>query len=372
MNIDFSSCYDGGIIMTRNEGMFYAPKSVPSKVVAPGEFAFSTVALDHGHAYAMTQALMDAGATIKYVYDPDSGKVEAFLKAFPDAKKAKSEEEVFSDPETTLIVSAAIPSDRAALGIRAMKAGKDYFTDKPALTTLEQLEDVKKAISETGRKYMCYYSERLHSEAGTFVSQLIKEGAIGKVLQLNGLGPHRMHPETRPDWFFDKKKCGGILVDLGCHQIEQYLYYAGEEDAEVTMSRVANYEHKEMGTFDDFGDCAITGKNGSTLYFRVDWFTPEGLRAWGDGRTFILGTDGYIETRKYIDVTAPEKTENTVILVNREGEKRFNVTGQVGFPFFGEMILDMMNRTENAMTQKHVLKAAELAVIAEKNAKNLS
>ena len=354
--------------MKKNEGMFYAPKGVSSKVVKPGEFVFSVVALDHGHAYGMSQALIDAGAVIKYVFDPDSEKVSAFLSAFPEAKAAQSEEEVFSDPEASLIVSAAIPSERAALGIRAMNAGKDYFTDKPALTTLAQLADVKNAIRETGRKYMCYYSERLHSEAGTFVTQLIKAGAIGKVLQLNGLGPHRMHPETRPDWFFDKEKCGGILVDLGCHQIEQYLFYAGEEAATVTMSRTANYEHSDLGTFDDFGDCAITGKNGTTLYFRVDWFTPEGLRAWGDGRTFILGTDGYIETRKYIDVTAPEKCENTVILVNHEGEQRFNVTGKAGFPFFGELILDLLHRTENAMTQAHVLKAAELSVIAQQNA----
>ena len=354
--------------MKKNEGMFYAPKGVSSKVVKPGEFVFSVVALDHGHAYGMSQALIDAGAVIKYVFDPDSEKVSAFLSAFPEAKAAQSEEEVFSDPEASLIVSAAIPSERAALGIRAVNAGKDYFTDKPALTTLAQLADVKNAIRETGRKYMCYYSERLHSEAGTFVTQLIKAGAIGKVLQLNGLGPHRMHPETRPDWFFDKEKCGGILVDLGCHQIEQYLFYAGEEDATVTMSRTANYEHSDLGTFDDFGDCAITGKNGTTLYFRVDWFTPEGLRAWGDGRTFILGTDGYIETRKYIDVTAPEKCENTVILVNHEGEQRFNVTGKAGFPFFGELILDLLHRTENAMTQAHVLKAAELSVIAQQNA----
>lgn len=358
--------------MTRNEGMFYAPEGFVNKVAAPGEFIISTVALDHGHAYGMTQALIDAGATIKYVFDPDSEKVNAFLKAFPQAKAAKSEEEVLADPETALIVSAAVPCDRADLGIRVLKAGKDYFTDKPALTTMEQLDKVKKAVKETGRKYMCYYSERLHSEAGTFVDRLIRQGAIGRVLQVNGLGPHRMHPETRPDWFFDKEKCGGILVDLGCHQIEQYLYYAGETDAEVTMSRTANYEHKHLGTFNDFGDCAVTGKNGTSLYFRVDWFTPEGLRAWGDGRTFILGTDGYIETRKYIDVTAPEKAENTVILVNHEGEKKFNVTGKAGYPFFGELILDCIRRTENAMTQRHVLKAAELCITAQMNAETLA
>lgn len=353
--------------MSINDGMFYAPKGRPDKVVRPGEFVFSAVSMDHGHIYGMSQALIDAGATIRYAYDKDPEKLGAFLKAFPMAKAARCEEEALEDRGTHMIAGAAIPYERCALGLRVMRAGKDYFTDKAALTTLEQLEAAKKTASETGRKYMCYYSERLHSEAGTFVGQLIREGAIGRVIQINGLGPHRMHPETRPEWFFDREKCGGILVDLGCHQIEQFLYYTGETDATVTMSRRANYAHKNYEKLDDFGDCAVTGKNGATLYFRCDWFTPDGLRSWGDGRTFILGTDGYIETRKYVNVAVSGETDN-VFLVNHKGEKHFTVSGQAGYPFFGELIRDVLNRTENAMTQAHCFKAAELAVLAQKNA----
>src|SRR5690606_36039237 len=128
------------------------------------------------------------------------------------------------------------------------------------------------------------------------------QGEIGRVLSVTGFGPHRLNALSRPDWFFRREKYGGILCDIGSHQIEQYLHFAGEEDARVDCSRVANYDHPQYPELEDFGDCALTGQKGSTNYFRVDWFNPDGLRSWGDGRAFILGTKGYIEIRKYINV----------------------------------------------------------------------
>lgn len=354
------------------DGMNYAPKGKPMPVVAPGEFVFAAIGLDHGHIYGMCNGLMEAGATLKWVYDPDPEKVKRFLETYPGVKAAASEEEIFGDPEVKMVAGAAVTSERAALGIRAMKAGKDYFTDKAPLTTLEQLADVKKTIEETGKKYMCYFSERLHVEAAVYAGQLIKEGAIGKVLQVIGMGPHRETPGSRPDWFYEKDKYGGILCDIGSHQIEQFLFYCDVEDATVERSQIANYAHPDHPELDDFGDCMLKGANGTSMYFRVDWFTPDGLGTWGDGRTFILGTDGYIELRKYINVGTNDGTANHVFLVDKTGEHHFDVTGQVGFPFFGELILDCINRTEKAMTQAHCLKAAELCVIAEMKAEKLA
>ncbi len=280
---------------------------------------------------------------------------------------ASSEEEIFNDPEVKLIAGAAVPSERCALGLRAMKNGKDYFTDKSPFTTLEQLEAAKKMVKETGLKYYVYYSERLHVEGAVFAGELIKQGAIGKVLQVIGLGPHRLSKEIRPKWFFEKDKYGGILCDIGSHQIEQYLYYSGAKDAKVISSQVANYANPDTPELEDFGDVNLLGDNGTTNYFRVDWFTPDGLKTWGDGRTIILGTEGYIEIRKYIDI-AREKMGDNVYLVNKEVEERYSVTGKVGFPFFGEFILDCINRTENSMTQEHAFKAAELCLIAQEKA----
>jgi len=349
--------------MPNESGMNYAPKGKPNKVCSEGEFIFAAVGLDHGHIYGMSNGLIEAGAQVKWVYDPDPEKVAQYIKAFPQAKAARSEGEVLSDSSVHMIANAAIPCDRCSVGLRAMDAGKDYFTDKPPLTTLEQLQQAKDKVKSTGKKYAVYYSERVHVESAVYAGQLIDEGAIGRVINVIGMGPHR-EGKGRPDWFYDKKRFGGILCDIGSHQIEQFLYFTGAEDAVIQSARVANYNHKDHPDFEDFGDASLLANNGAAGYFRVDWFTPDGLSTWGDGRLFILGTKGYIELRKYADI-ARDPEGDQVYLVNNEGEHRFAVHGKVGYPFFGNLILDCLNRTENAMTQEHAFKAAELCVKAE-------
>lgn len=354
--------------MTSKDGMFYAPKcQKPQPVCGVGEFTIAAVALDHGHIYGMCNGLIEAGATLKWVYDPDVNKVKAFCKAFPDVNVAMTEDQVLEDDEVKLVASAAIPSERGALGIRVMDKGKDYFTDKAPFTTLDQLEAARVQVSNTGCKYMVYYSERLHVESAVYANQLIKDGAIGRVIQVMGTGPHRLNAKSRPDWFFNHEQYGGILCDIGSHQIEQFLAFASCKDASVSYSQVGNYNHSQYPELEDFGDAMLVGDNGATHYFRVDWFTPEGLGTWGDGRTVILGTDGYIELRKYIDIGRDPQGDQ-VYLVNHEGEFHFGVHGQVGYPFFGQLIRDCMDRTEVAMTQEHAFKAAELCLIAQKKA----
>jgi len=355
--------------MNKQDGMNYAPKGKPDPVVKEGEFYIAAIALDHGHIYGMCNGLTEAGATLKWVYDPDPKKVEGFVKAFPGVKVAKSEQEILDDPEVKLVCSAAITNLRCPLGLRVMAAGKDYFTDKAPLTTLEQLAEAKEMVKKTGKKYMVYYSERIHVEAAVFAGQLIEQGAIGTPIHIDGFGPHRIgNPKTRPDWFYNKEEYGGILCDIGSHQIEQFLYYCGVKDATVQYSQVGNFDHPDYPGLEDYGDATLLGDNGATQHFRVDWFTPDGLSTWGDGRTFILGTKGYIELRKYVNIGTNDNTSNHVFLVNQDGEQHFEVTGKVGYPYFGQLILDCINRTENAMTQEHAFKAAELCVKAENQA----
>ena len=354
--------------MKVSDGMTYAPKGKPSPVVKKGEFIFSAVRLDHGHIYGMCNGLTEAGGSIKYVYDRDPKKVESFLKAFPEAKAARSEEEALEDPETHLIAGAAVTSERCALGLRAMDAGKDYFTDKAPFTTMEQLCSAREAVRKTGRKYMVYYAERLHDEGSILAGYIAHSGEIGKVISVTGFGPHRLGAPGRPAWFFEREKYGGILCDIGSHQIEQYLYYAGEEDADVVSSRIANFAHPDYPELEDFGDCNLTGKNGTANYFRVDWFTPDGLRTWGDGRMFIVGTEGFIEVRKYVNIASDLNGGCHVYVVNGKGEQYLNAAGVTGYPFFGELILDCLNRTEKAMTQAHAFKAAELCLKAQEQA----
>jgi len=348
--------------MNKQDGMHYAPTGKPQPVVEPGEFVMAASSLEHGHIYGMCNGLIEAGATLKWVYDPDPLKIDQFLQHYPQAQVADSLETILNDREVRLVAGAAIPSERCPLGLKVMAAGKDYFTDKAPLTTLAQLEDAKAMVAKTGRKYAVYYSERLHVESAVFAGQLIHQGAIGRVMQTLGTGPHR-EGNGRPNWFYDKRYFGGILCDIGSHQIEQFLFYTGNSEAHIVASHVRNVNHPQYPQFEDFGDAMLAGDNGATGYFRCDWFTPQGLSSWGDGRLTLLGTEGYIEIRKYVDITRGE--QDVVYLVNKEGEFRYPVAGKVGFPFFGEFILDCLNRTENAMTQAHAFKAAELCVKAQ-------
>ena len=243
-------------------------------------------------------------------------------------------------------------------------AKKAATFERGVILDTENVDAAKAAVRETGRKYMVCFSERLQSESAVYAGQLIEQGAIGRVLQVLGMGPHRLNASSRPAWFFERARYGGILCDIGSHQIEQFLYYTGATDAKIIASKIANYNHPEYPELDDFGDATLVGNNGATGYFRVDWFTPDGLRTWGDGRTFILGTEGYIELRKYLDVTR-EGGGDHVFWVDNKGEHYFDAAGKVGFPYFGKLVLDCISRTENAMTQEHAFKAAELCVRAQ-------
>ena len=357
--------------MWHSDGMNYAPEGKPSPVCQQDDFPFAATHLDHGHIYGQCNGLVEAGGDLRWVYDPDELKVGAFRSKFPQAKPAASFEEILDDASIKLVAAAAIPSERGPLGCRVMDCGKDYFTDKTPFTTLDQLKQASATVARTGKKYMVYYSERLHAECAVLAGQLIRQGTIGRVFQMIGSGPHRLSARSRPGWFFEKAKYGGILCDIGSHQSEQFLFFAGAKDARVNFSAAANFGNPEYPELEDFGEASLTADNGASGYYRVDWFTPGGLRSWGDGRTFIFGTKGTIELRKYVEPAAANPEGDQLYLVDDKGEHRISCAGKIGYPFFGQLILDCLNRTEKAMTQNHAFKAAELCLNAQAQAVRL-
>ena len=347
------------------DGQNYAPEMGETKpVVEHGEFVFAASHFNHGHIYGQINGLRQAGGTLKYVYDPEPARYEEVLKENPGCRVVEHFDELFEDDEVRLVTSAAIPCERGGIGLRVMEAGKDYFTDKSPFTTLDQLEQARAKVRETGQKYMVCYSERLLNESAYYAGELIRQGVIGDVLQVLNLAPHNLAAPTRPEWFFQKDRYGGILTDIGSHQFEQFLAYTGARDGTINYARVENFRHPEYPGLEDFGEASLTLDTGASCYCRLDWFNPGGLRTWGDGRTFVLGTKGTIEVRKYIDV-AREDGGNRLFLVDGEEECEIACQGKVGFPFFGALILDVLNRTENAMTQEHAFKAAELSMWAQ-------
>ena len=357
--------------MSAIDGMNYAPETKAVQLIEPGEVKIAAMHLDHGHINGQVGGLLAAGAELVAVYDPDPAKVQAFTKKFPQARIAATAAEILDDPTIHCVCAAAIPNERGPLGIRVMQAGKDYFTDKAPFTSHDQLQAARAAVEKTGRKYGVYYSERLHQPGTVAAGDLVQQGAIGRVIQVIGMGPHRLNAPSRPDWFFRREQYGGILTDIGSHQLEQFLYFTDNTEARIVSSRVGNFANPDYPELEDFGDLTITGGNGATGYHRVDWFTSDGLSTWGDGRLFLLGTEGHIEVRKYCDLTQGAGSGNHVYVVNADGERVIEANNAV-CPFFGQFLRDILDRTEEAQSQEHAFLAAQLCLDAQTQAEWLT
>jgi len=357
----------GNIIAANN----YHEEADPTPVKQWDEprIKFSVIGINHAHIYGQVGAVIRGGGQLVSLYAKEPELVAEFTKRYPQVKVAASEKEILEDKSIQLILSSAIPVDRAGIGIRVMQHGKDYMSDKPGITSLEQLEEVRKVQKQTNRIYSIMYSERFENKATVKAGELIKEGAIGNVIQTVIMAPHRMSAKDRPQWFFDKKYFGGVITDIGSHQFDQFLYFTNSDKADIIASQVGNVAHPQYPQFEDFGDIMLRG-NGGTGYIRVDWFTPDGLKTWGDGRLTILGTKGYIEVRKNIDI-AVHPNANHLYLVN-DKDTQYIDCNNVELPYGKLLVDDVLNRTETAMTQHHCFLATELALKAQKNAQKLS
>src|SRR6478609_1351270 len=374
-----TSLLSGAYLLSGLQNRIKAQTSVranPKPIIA-NRIKFAVINIDHPHIYGMAGAIKRGGGELVALYAKQADLAATFLKSFPEAKLAKSENEILEDPSIQLVLSSGIPDERAPLGIRVMEHGKDYLVDKPDIITLDQLAAVKKTQQKTKRIYSIMYSERFENKATEKASKLVAAGAIGQVIQTVNLAPHRIANNVgnsglavRPDWFWDKKRYGGILTDIGSHQFDQYLHFTNSTEAEVLMSQTGNVHHPDKPLFEDFGDVMLSG-NGGTGYIRVDWFTPDGLDTWGDGRLTILGTDGFIEVRKNTDIASGLKGGNHLYMANKTEMVHIDCNNEV-LPFGPLLVDDVLNRTETAMKQKHCFLATELALKAQKKAKILS
>jgi predicted dehydrogenase len=329
---------------------------------------FSVIGVNHDHIYAQVEAAHRGGGELVSFYAKEPELAAAFNNHYPEVKLAASEKEILEDPSIKLILSAPIPNERAPLGLEVMRHGKDFMVDKPGMTSLEQLAEVRSTQKSTQRIYSIMYSERLENRATVRAAEMVRVGAIGRVLQTIGTGPHRMNPSQRPPWFFERERYGGVLCDIGSHQFDQFLYFTNSTKAEIVASQIGNLNHPQYPGLEDFGDAMLRGDHG-TGYIRVDWFTPDGLATWGDGRLFVLGTDGYFEIRKNIDI-AGRNLGSHLFLVDQKGTRYIDCQ-DVPLRYGEQLINDVLDRTDTAMNQEHCFYAMELALKAEKQAQRI-
>ena len=323
---------------------------------------FAAIGLNHSHIHGQVALLLREGAEFVAYHSPEDDLAAPFAEKFPQARRVADRRAILEDTTIQLVLTAAILSDRAAISIEAMRHGKDVISDKPGMTSLDQLAELRRVQAETGRIYSVCYSEHFETRSTVKAGELVAAGAIGEVINTVGLGPHAIRNNQRPAWFFDRRRYGGILCDIGSHQCEQFLFFSGTLDAEVVSASVATRANPATPGLQDVGDMHLRTPS-TTGYIRVDWFTPAGLPTWGDGRLTILGTEGYIELRKYIDIAGRPGADH-LFLVDGKGTQHVDCSS-VELPYGRQLIADVLDRTETAMSQAHCFKAMELALTAQ-------
>lgn len=323
----------------------------------------AVLGIDHRHSFGMLGGMLAAGAACKAWWTEGTPATHAgFVKRFPDVPRAATVEEILDDPSIELVLIAAIPCDRADLAIRCMERGKDVMLDKPGCTTLEDLARIRAAVAKTGRIWSVDFSERFEVPAVIKAEELVRAGEIGKVVQTIGIGPHRLNRALRDGWFFDEKKYGGILCDIASHQVDQFLAFTDSNDAEIVSAAVGNFANPGDPGLQDFGEILLRSGDAQG-YIRVDWYTPDALQNWGDGRFFLLGTEGYIELRKYADISGREGTDH-LFIVNKTRNEYFDCS-KIPLTYFERLANDVRNRTATAMTFTHAATVTELAIKAQ-------
>jgi predicted dehydrogenase len=330
----------------------------------------AAIGLTHPHIYNQVNALLDAGAELVWFWGEEPERIADFKRAYPAVKQAREIDEILEDPTIDLVASAALPAERAPLGIRVMQHGKDYSAAKPAFTTLEQVQEARRIQAETGRIYAVHFGERYDNKATVHAGELVQQGAIGQVIQTTGFGPHRLLGHIpRPEWAFDARNYGGILNDLASHQIDQFLFFTGSTSATIIQSQVGNLHFSQFPLFEDYGDLNLRSDK-ATGYIRVDWLTPRGLSTWGDVRLFLLGTEGYIELRKNIDIGGRPGKDHLFIVDQQSA--RYIDCSRVELPYGRQLVYDVLNRTETAQSQARAFLASELSLLAQQQAVRLS
>lgn len=323
----------------------------------------AAIGVDHGHIFGMLGNMVAQGCSITHWWsERDWALTDKFQETYPDLVRVPDRNAILDDPDVNMVLIAAVPEDRAALAIEAMKAGKDVMVDKPGCTTLAQLAEIQKTVAQTGRIWTVNFSERFQVPCVAKAEELVAQGAIGNVIQTIGMGPHKQNLQTRPDWFFERPRYGGILTDIGSHQIDQFLFFTGSTEAKIKHALVANKSLPQHPGFQDFGEVLLEGNKGHG-YVRVDWFTPKGLPIWGDGRLTILGDAGYIELRKYIDLANGNRGDQ-LLLANQDGAEVIDCR-EVPLSYFPRICVDIQNRTETAVSQVHTFRVMDLTIRAQ-------
>jgi predicted dehydrogenase len=181
-------------------------------------------------------------ADLVAICDPYKTNLDAALALYPSAKGCKDYHEVLDDKSIDGVIIATPLHLHARITLDALAAGKHVFCEKAMARTMEECKAVYDAYARTD-KALYYCMQRMYDEKYVKAMQMIKQGLIGDVV---GMRCHWFRnadwrrPVPSPDlerwinWRLYKEYSGGLMTELGCHQLEVCNWATDKMPFEVT------------------------------------------------------------------------------------------------------------------------------------------
>ena len=284
------------------------------------EIKIAMAGLAHGHGIAfLDSALKFDGVSVVGFYDDENPlSAQEASKTF-NAPVYNDLDELLQKSGANTLLTAAINSSKADIIVKAVEAGLHIISDKPLVTKMDDLNRITDALEKNKNvKLYLMLSER-YSPVLVTTKNLIDAGEIGQVVNIINMRPHRLRPQGRPAWMFDSKQYGGILNDIGVHDIDIAVWLSGCEVDKILAASVSNKRFNEFDDFDDNGEAMLRLKNGCIVFILESWLTPEKYPHHGEMKFIVHGTKGQITVdpqNKKVTIYSDSKKQHNVKVKN--------------------------------------------------------
>lgn len=241
-------------------------------------------------------------------------KAEDYARRHSVPRWYTSADELINDPAVNAIYVATPPDTHAEYAIRALKAGKPVYVEKPMALNFSQCQEMIQTSEQTGQPlFVAYYRRALPSFLK--VRELVLEGVIGDIRSVNmvlhtALKPGESDGSKIKGWRVDPQiSGGGHFHDLASHQFDYLLYLLGDiEKAQgIAVNQAGLYPADDNITASFKFKKGITG-TGSWCFTVPDFLAAD--------YTILTGTGGSIRFSFFADTRIEVQTENGKSILN--------------------------------------------------------
>jgi len=191
------------------------------------------------------------------------------------------------------VVAVCLPFyQNAGAAMEAARHGVNVLSEKPAATTLEDLDRLEQAVRESGIHYSVMLDMR-GMPIFQAAHKAVRGGAVGEPILVTGQKSY-IWGDDRPWYYKQRKTYGGTIAWVGIHALDYMRWVTGQDYARVAAWE-SNKAHPRYPGCEDNVGLVFRLENGGTATCHLDYLRPPKAPTHGDSRLRVAGSEGVLE-----------------------------------------------------------------------------